>query len=447
MHLLLIQPRFILPTLYFPYHWRPVARVSLRCGGDLRRFVNKQADLSLGKRLVKDIEVLQKKLALVVGEQKGLDVGKEKKVLLKRLAQSVNKRVDYLERAQHESCALLDLEVRLGGARLGLEMGKDLQMARKRALQHEEEQFASLSDKASAAKARFKDCKDTLRQKKKDAEEGAPIHGSDGHGGMVELPLKQALEALPLTRAEVVAIHDDAEQAAQAIHHNPAVILQYNERKKEIESLEASLAELEGSGGGRAAAFDAQKAAWVTRIEQMVAKLDALFTHYMTQLGNQGKVEVLRDPHSLDKWGINLLVSFRAGNALVPLNKRVQSGGERSVSTIMFLMALQDMVKSPFRVVDEINQGMDERNERIVFRRIVENSVGPSRPQYFLITPKLLQGLTAMEHEDVTVLFVFNGPYCLENPKLWDLDKFLEKARDAPVDVLKRRRVVELTED
>jgi structural maintenance of chromosomes protein 5 len=81
------------------------------------------------------------------------------------------------------------------------------------------------------------------------------------------------------------------------------------------------------------------------------------------------------------------------------------------VATIMFLMALQDMVKSPFRVVDEINQGMDERNERMVFRRIVENSVGRDRPQYFLITPKVLQGLTAMDHEDVTVLFVFNGPW------------------------------------
>ena len=38
---------------------------------------------------------------------------------------------------------------------------------------------------------------------------------------------------------------------------------------------------------------------------------------------------------------------------------------------------------------------MDERNERIVFKRIVENSVdqpnGKPRPQYFLITPKLLQ--------------------------------------------------------
>ena len=51
----------------------------------------------------------------------------------------------------------------------------------------------------------------------------------------------------------------------------------------------------------------------------------------------------------------------------------------------------QDLQSSPFRVVDEINQGMDPRNERQVFSRIVLNSCGPNRKQYFLITPKLLQ--------------------------------------------------------
>ena len=51
----------------------------------------------------------------------------------------------------------------------------------------------------------------------------------------------------------------------------------------------------------------------------------------------------------------------------------------------------QDLQHSPFRVVDEINQGMDPKNERGVFSRIVLNSCGPTRKQYFLITPKLLQ--------------------------------------------------------
>jgi len=92
------------------------------------------------------------------------------------------------------------------------------------------------------------------------------------------------------------------------------------------------------------------------------------------------------------------------------LSQRVHSGGERSVSTILFLMALQNMLVSPVRCVDEINQGMDEVNERGVFRRIVKNSCKPPTDpndatehsgQYFLITPKLLPNLVGLENEEV----------------------------------------------
>lgn len=38
------------------------------------------------------------------------------------------------------------------------------------------------------------------------------------------------------------------------------------------------------------------------------------------------------------------------------LNAQRQSGGERSVSTILYLVALQGVAACPFRVVDEINQ-------------------------------------------------------------------------------------------
>jgi len=91
-----------------------------------------------------------------------------------------------------------------------------------------------------------------------------------------------------------------------------------------------------------------------------------------------------------------------ASSALVPLNKRVQSGGERSVSTIMLLMALQDMVKPPFRVVDEINQGAWTRgmahrappNRREQLDGPVAAAVLPHHPR----TPT--GPLTAVKHED-----------------------------------------------
>ena len=54
------------------------------------------------------------------------------------------------------------------------------------------------------------------------------------------------------------------------------------------------------------------------------------------------------------------------------LNANRQSGGERTVSTIFYLMALQDLAQAPFRVVDEINQGMDQRAERAVHDQMVE---------------------------------------------------------------------------
>ncbi len=56
------------------------------------------------------------------------------------------------------------------------------------------------------------------------------------------------------------------------------------------------------------------------------------------------------------QFGVEIRVKFREEESLQILNAQRQSGGERSVSTMMYLMALQDITRCPFRVVDEINQ-------------------------------------------------------------------------------------------
>ncbi len=81
----------------------------------------------------------------------------------------------------------------------------------------------------------------------------------------------------------------------------------------------------------------------------------------------------------------------------------------RAVSTIFYLMALQSMAQAPFRVVDEINQGMDPRNERMVHERMVEIACREHTSQYFLITPKLLTGLRYDER--MRVLCIASGEY------------------------------------
>ena len=77
------------------------------------------------------------------------------------------------------------------------------------------------------------------------------------------------------------------------------------------------------------------------------------------------------------------------------------------MSTILYLMALQELTPCPFRVVDEINQGMDPTYERKVFGQVVAAASRPRTAQYFLATPKLLRRLEY--GECVVVHCVFYG--------------------------------------
>ena len=127
----------------------------------------------------------------------------------------------------------------------------------------------------------------------------------------------------------------------------------------------------------------------------------------------------------------------RANEPLTQLDSHRQSGGERAVSTIFYLMSLQTLARSPFRVVDEINQGMDPRNERVVHERMVDVACNEHTSQYFLITPKLLHGLKY--HPRMTVHVIGSGEYLQRREDAGDsLD--VQKAAEKALLVLRGRR-------
>ena len=91
------------------------------------------------------------------------------------------------------------------------------------------------------------------------------------------------------------------------------------------------------------------------------------------------------------------------------------------MSTIFYLMSLQSMAQAPFRVVDEINQGMDPRNERMVHERMVDIACREHTSQYFLITPKLLPGLRYDER--MRILCIVSGVRMPSEGKKIDLGR------------------------
>lgn len=65
----------------------------------------------------------------------------------------------------------------------------------------------------------------------------------------------------------------------------------------------------------------------------------------------------------------------------------------KNVPIMLFMLALHSHAHFTFRIVDEIKQGMDQRNKPLVRSLMVQISIAFKNTQYFIITHKLLSGL------------------------------------------------------
>ncbi|EON99085.1 putative structural maintenance of chromosome complex subunit protein [Phaeoacremonium minimum UCRPA7] len=201
-----------------------------------------------------------------------------------------------------------------------------------------------------------------------------------------------------------------AEKAKLELIHaaDPGVLREFENRAQQIDRLRKQKAEKEQELEGIADKIRRIRERWEPMLDGLVSKINDAFSYNFEQINCAGEVGVHKD-EDFDKWAIEIKVKFRENETLQKLDQHRQSGGERAVSTIFYLMSLQSMAQAPFRVVDEINQGMDPRNERMVHERMVEIACREHTSQYFLITPKLLSGLRYDER--MKVLCIASGQH------------------------------------
>lgn len=147
---------------------------------------------------------------------------------------------------------------------------------------------------------------------------------------------------------------------------------------------------------------------WEPKLFEMVSKISSKFSSIFPSVGSAGEVRIAKAVKYSD-WRLEILVKFRDEAELRVLDSHSQSGGERAVSTVFYMISMQELTTSPFRVVDEINQGMDARNERVVHKHMVEVACQENTSQYFLITPKLLTNL--YYSEKMRIHCIMAGPW------------------------------------
>ncbi|XP_034629986.1 structural maintenance of chromosomes protein 5 isoform X1 [Trachemys scripta elegans] len=245
-----------------------------------------------------------------------------------------------------------------------------------------------------------------------------------------EIPkdFQTAFQDLPSTLDEIDALLNEEKSRASCFTGlNASVVEEYNRRAQEIQQVTGELEEKKNELESYRQNISQVKERWLTPLKQLVEQINEKFSNFFSSMQCAGEVDLhTENEEEYDKYGIRIRVKFRSNTQLHELTPHHQSGGERSVSTMLYLMALQELNRCPFRVVDEINQGMDPVNERRVFEMVVKTACKESTSQYFFITPKLLQNLTYAEK--MTVLFVYNGPFMLE-PTKWNLKAFRKRRR------------------
>ncbi|XP_025857348.2 structural maintenance of chromosomes protein 5 isoform X2 [Vulpes vulpes] len=237
-----------------------------------------------------------------------------------------------------------------------------------------------------------------------------------------------AFQDLPNTLDEIDALLTEERSRASCFTGlNPTVVEEHTKREEEIEQLTEELKIKKVELDKYRENISQVKERWLNPLKELVEKINEKFSNFFSSMQCAGEVDLhTENEEDYDKYGIRIRVKFRSSTQLHELTPHHQSGGERSVSTMLYLMALQELNRCPFRVVDEINQGMDPINERRVFEMVVNTACKENTSQYFFITPKLLQNLPYSEK--MTVLFVYNGPHMLE-PNRWNLKAFQRRRR------------------
>uniref|UniRef100_A0A8C5HIL4 Structural maintenance of chromosomes protein 5 n=1 Tax=Gouania willdenowi TaxID=441366 RepID=A0A8C5HIL4_GOUWI len=236
----------------------------------------------------------------------------------------------------------------------------------------------------------------------------------------------QAFTKLPDTPDEIDAMLNEERSKADCFTGlNENVVSEYNKREQEIKHLEKEQEERVTALNTYRQNISQAKERWLNPLKQLVEQINEKFSEFFRSMQCAGEVDLHSDnEEEYDKFGIRIRVKFHRSTHLHELTAHHQSGGERSVSTMLYLMALQELNRCPFRVVDEINQGMDPINERRVFDIVVSTACKKTTSQYFFITPKLLQNLKY--DEKMTVLCVHNGIHMLTSNQ-WDTKAFIQR--------------------
>jgi structural maintenance of chromosomes protein 5 len=162
----------------------------------------------------------------------------------------------------------------------------------------------------------------------------------------------------------------------------------YNDYSGNIEELKVKLAKLQENKKSMLTELDSRKGVWKRAMEDLVESVDPPYQAVLSAADASGFIK-FEQADTIEEAGLDLYVGFRGG-APTTLDPFTQSGGERSVALMAFILSLQARIVSPLRAMDEFDIHMDPKNREAMFKMILSQMKQREASQYIVITPSIL---------------------------------------------------------
>jgi len=185
-------------------------------------------------------------------------------------------------------------------------------------------------------------------------------------------------EELKLVSAQLQKMQDIPEEAEKI----------YNDYTGNIEELRVKLQTLQENRKLLLAELEVRKKVWKEAIARLLETVNPDYQSILASTDATGFIR-LEEGGGIEEAGIELFVGFR-GTAPTTLDPFTQSGGERSVALMAFILSLQTRIVSPMRAMDEFDIHMDPKNREAMFKMILSHIRGRQGSQYLVITPSIL---------------------------------------------------------
>jgi len=128
------------------------------------------------------------------------------------------------------------------------------------------------------------------------------------------------------------------------------------------------------------------KKRWHNYRKSIGMRTTLLFNMFLTNKNYTGKLNFNHKEEKLDII-VQLDRQSTVDSQRIVRDTKTLSGGERSYSTVAFLLALWEAMENPFRAMDEFDVFMDAVNRKIAIDTILEASKNQKHRQFIYITP------------------------------------------------------------